>query len=219
MIISAIKKMMINVGLFVLELVPKNGLTKKLHRFFYLRWLLHEDYAVAIAEMARDVGMKVGKDCRLYTTNFQAEPFLIELGDHVLVADDVHFITHDGGVYTFQDEIPNIVGNYGKIKIGNNCFIGFGAYILPNVELGNNCIVGAGSVVVDSFPDNSVIFGNPAKLIFKTELYKKMKLMSKHTLIDDKYSFPGFNTLPPEVRKRFILDRIDDIPMRKPKKR
>ena len=44
-------------------------------------------------------------------------------------------------------------GNFGKIKIGNNCFIGMGAIILPNVEIGNNCIVGAGAVVMNSFPD------------------------------------------------------------------
>lgn len=53
----------------------------------------------------------------------------------------------------------------GKIKIGNNCFIGTNAIILPDVTLGNNVVVGAGSVVTKSFPNDVIIAGNPAKVI------------------------------------------------------
>ncbi len=51
------------------------------------------------------------------------------------------------------------------ITIGDNCWIGGGAVICPNVTLGNNVVVGAGSVVTKSFGDNVVIAGNPAKVI------------------------------------------------------
>ena len=51
------------------------------------------------------------------------------------------------------------------ITIGNGCWIGGGAIILPGVTIGNNCVVGAGSVVTKAIPDNSMAVGNPAKVI------------------------------------------------------
>ncbi|MFM5038902.1 DapH/DapD/GlmU-related protein [Aeromonas veronii] len=49
--------------------------------------------------------------------------------------------------------------------ISENCFIGYGAVILPGSTLGKQCIVGANSVVRGHFPDYSVIVGSPAKVI------------------------------------------------------
>jgi acetyltransferase-like isoleucine patch superfamily enzyme len=204
-----------------LDRIPKNesDTLKGLHRFLFLEQLAINDSPAAAVEYARDYGVKVGKDCRIYLTSlshYGPEPFLIELGDNVLISGNVQFITHDGGIYIFRKDLTNIVGNYGKIKIGNNCFIGYGAIILPNVQLGDNCIVCAGAIVTDSFPENSIIMGNPAKLVFKTSIYRKMKLSSRLTLTNDICSFPEFDTLPYEVRKKFILERIGNIPIKKP---
>ncbi|QQR96699.1 MAG: acyltransferase [Sphingobacteriales bacterium] len=51
------------------------------------------------------------------------------------------------------------------IVIGNDVWIGNGARILDGVVLGSGVVVGAGSVVTQSFPDNVVIAGVPAKII------------------------------------------------------
>ena len=51
------------------------------------------------------------------------------------------------------------------IRIGNDCWIGVNAVILPGVVLGNGCVVGANSVVTKSFPKFSVVGGVPAKLL------------------------------------------------------
>ena len=51
------------------------------------------------------------------------------------------------------------------ISIGKNCFIGCNSIILKGTTLGDGCVVGAGAVVSGQFPDNSIIVGNPGKVI------------------------------------------------------
>ena len=49
--------------------------------------------------------------------------------------------------------------------IGKDCVIGINSIILPGVRIGNEVIVGAGAVVTKDIPDNSIVVGNPAKVI------------------------------------------------------
>lgn len=60
--------------------------------------------------------------------------------------------------------------NAQEVNIGENCWIGVGAVILPGVTLGDNVVVGANSVVTNSFEKNVVIGGNPARVIKKVGL-------------------------------------------------
>lgn len=59
----------------------------------------------------------------------------------------------------------------GRIKIGDNCFIGSRSIILMNVIVGDNVIIGAGSVVSKDIPSNSVAAGIPAKVICTVDEY------------------------------------------------
>jgi len=43
-----------------------------------------------------EAGLKIGKDCRIYSMQFGSEPYLITIGNHVTISNDVQFITHDG---------------------------------------------------------------------------------------------------------------------------
>ena len=54
-------------------------------------------------------------------------------------------------------------------KIGNNVYLCAGAKVLGEIAIGDNSIVGANAVVLESFPENSVVGGVPAKLIKKIE--------------------------------------------------
>jgi acetyltransferase-like isoleucine patch superfamily enzyme len=119
----------------------------------------------------RKQGMKIGENCHFNTMSFSTEPYLIEVGNHVAIAGGTEIITHDGAVWCFYDELGP-VDVFGKIKIGNNVFIGDNCTILPNTTIGDNCIVGAGSVVRGKFPENSVIIGNPAKIVMKMSFQK-----------------------------------------------
>lgn len=119
----------------------------------------------------RKQGMKIGLDCLINTMSFSTEPYLIEIGNHVAIAGGTELITHDGAIWCFREEIP-YADVFGKIKLGNNVFIGDNCTILPNTEIGDNCIIGAGSVVRGKYPENSVIIGNPAKVVMKMSVQK-----------------------------------------------
>lgn len=95
-----------------------------------------------------------------YFQNFNAK---IYIGKGTCIAPNVGIITANHDLYNIDKHVD------GKdVIIGNKCWIGMNAIILPGVKLGDNIIVGAGSVVTKSFPDgNIVIAGNPAKIIKK----------------------------------------------------
>lgn len=65
--------------------------------------------------------------------------------------------------------LNKLINVYDKIiapvSIGNNCWIGARATILPGVTIGDFCVVAAGAVVTKDVPDYSVVGGVPAKLI------------------------------------------------------
>jgi serine acetyltransferase len=56
--------------------------------------------------------------------------------------------------------------------IGNNVNIGASVCILGDVVIGDNVVIGAGSVVVKSIPSNSIVVGNPARIIKYSETYQ-----------------------------------------------
>ena len=143
-------------------------------------WLLTEIYEKILltgnerrrVAYLRRKGIKIGENCIINTMKFSTEPYLIELGNQVRIANGTQFITHDGSIICFYDELKGEI--FGKIKIGNNVFIGSDCIIMLNTTIGDNCIVGAGSVVRGNFPANSVIFGNPAKAVFNINVLKML---------------------------------------------
>lgn len=61
----------------------------------------------------------------------------------------------------------NTVGASKPVIIGPNAWIGAGSMVLKGVRIGANSIVGAGAVVAFSVPDNTVVFGNPARVVWR----------------------------------------------------
>lgn len=120
-------------------------------------------YAEITNEYFRKKGILIGNRCLIYSNILTAEPYLIEIGNDVVVSTDVAFVTHD---YSIHSVLPSKANLFGKIIIGNNCFIGERSVLLYGVELSDNIIVAAGSVVTKSFTQKNIIIGgNPAKII------------------------------------------------------
>lgn len=109
-------------------------------------------------KFAKEIGVTIGEKCKLNDVpSWGSEPWLIKIGNHVEISFGVTFITHDGATWVFRDkEKYKDVIKYGKIVIGNNCFIGANSTILPGVEIGDNSIVGSCSLVNKKIPSGEV---------------------------------------------------------------
>ena len=100
----------------------------------------------------------------------------IEIGDNTAIGGNVKILDNDFHPIEVEERNRLLVDPNGgesklipskPIKIGMNCFIGCNAIILKGAVLGDGCVVGAGAVVAGRFEANSVIAGNPAKVIRK----------------------------------------------------
>src|SRR3569833_4193269 len=87
-------------------------------------------------------GLQIADDCRLEGMPFfGSEPFLISIGKKVTISGRVAFITHDGATAVFRSAPEySKVRKFGRITIHDNCFIGYGAIILPGVTIGPNSV-------------------------------------------------------------------------------
>lgn len=130
-------------------------------------------YQKSYIEICKSRGLKVGKNVIFIDTpDFGSEPYLIQIGDRTKITAGCRFINHDGAMYVIRSmEKYADARNFGRIKIGENCFVGNNCTFLPGSQMGNNCILGAGSVLNSSMPDNSVYAGVPAKFICTIEEY------------------------------------------------
>ena len=84
----------------------------------------------------------------------------IHIDENTLVAGGSIILSHDH-CKRVRDNQPYLTDTY----IGKNCFIAVKVIILAGIKIGDGVIVGAGSVVTKDVPSNSIVAGNPAKII------------------------------------------------------
>jgi acetyltransferase-like isoleucine patch superfamily enzyme len=84
----------------------------------------------------------------------KTHPSGIHIDAESYIAFDVAILAHDTTRRMYRDT-----------RIGKRCFIGARSIILPGITIGDNCIIGSGSVVTKDVPANSIVAGNPARII------------------------------------------------------
>ena len=143
----------------------KLGRDVKLSRFINLYGCRIGDETKIRAFVEIQKNASVGQRCKISSHTFVCEGVTIE--DNVFIGHGVTFI---------NDTYPRATTSGGELQtekdwrvettlVKRGASIGSGATILSNLVIGENAIVGAGSVVTHDVPANTVVAGNPAKVL------------------------------------------------------
>jgi acetyltransferase-like isoleucine patch superfamily enzyme len=143
----------------------KLGRDVKLSRFINLYGCQIGDETKIGAFVEIQKNASVGHRCKISSHTFVCEGVTIE--DNVFIGHGVTFI---------NDSYPRATTSGGELQsekdwrvettvVKRGASIGSGATILSNLVIGENAIVGAGSVVTHDVPANTIVAGNPAKVL------------------------------------------------------
>jgi acetyltransferase-like isoleucine patch superfamily enzyme len=123
-------------------------------------WLGHGT-KIRVHEGTVSIGAKtvLGQECTI--SAFQR----IDIGRECILADRVMLIDFDHGVVDVERPI-RLQGIYKRdVRVGHNCWIGYGVCLLRGVSVGDNAVVGTSAVVTRDLPANSVSAGVPARVL------------------------------------------------------
>ena len=156
----------------------------KVKKFFICNtygYFNHKKYMYYYKSLLKDMGVNIqgegptfiGMKTYLDGTDYN----LITIGEKTVISNNVTVLTHDfSNLLAIEIKNGNSEGYkhiMEPVKIGNKCFIGINATILPGTSIGDNTIVGAGAVVKGKIPSGVVVAGNPAKIISRVDEYAK----------------------------------------------
>jgi acetyltransferase-like isoleucine patch superfamily enzyme len=142
-------------------------------------------YSIRVA-LHRARGVTIGRNVFVGTAVILEtdRPHLVSIGSNVAISVRVTIIAHFAGTTQADRD-----GDESKIsvRIEDDVFIGPGVIILPNVTIGRGATVAAGSVVTRSVPPLTMVQGNPAKPVARSdvalmtvsprEYYRRLKLI------------------------------------------
>ncbi len=116
-------------------------------------------------DLGPDPVVRIGSGCSIGRGNQIIGHQSIEIGDDVFTGPNVYITDQN---HTYRDPAQPIGRQWPEnnpVVIGDGCWIGTGAIVLPGTRLGRNVAVAGGAVVRGEFPDHCVIAGVPAKIV------------------------------------------------------
>jgi acetyltransferase-like isoleucine patch superfamily enzyme len=142
----------------------KLGRDVKLSRFINLYGCEIGDETKIGAFVEIQKNATVGKRCKISSHTFVCEGVTIE--DNVFVGHNVAFINDSYPRATTGDQLQTEADwKVERTLVKNGASIGSGSTILASITIGENALVGAGSVVTKDVPANSIVAGNPARVL------------------------------------------------------
>lgn len=142
-------------------------LTKIIQKLRYLKYCYKGYNIDASTQMERNVNID------------RINPGGVYIGKDTIITSGVTINAHYLIPVSYEkngEQRTRYIGEKVDTRIGNSCVIGVGSMISAGVTIGNNCVVGAHSVVTRDVPDNTIVAGNPARVIKENIVMNGLKL-------------------------------------------
>lgn len=125
----------------------------------------------------------IGDNCLWGPWLLPLYPKLIRLHDNVKIHKTALLVTHDVLNRHLKECFPTKdFGHYEKIgciELMDNAYVSMYSIVMPDVRVNKNGIISAMSVVTSDVPENTIVSGNPAKPVGRTDLFAALRSMSK----------------------------------------
>lgn len=153
-----------------------------------ISYFSHRVYMKYYIPLLKWMGLIINGTPRYIATSVRFDDYRkISMGNRVVVSGECHFLTHDYSLTTALIAKGNIPTSdkaiIRGISVGNNVFIGRGSVIMPGTVIEDNVIIGAGSVVRGHIEKNSIVMGNPAKVV--SSIDEQMSKWENRLSVDD----------------------------------
>ena len=139
----------------------------------------------------RSLGMVIGDNTVVYSPRRciidGTRPWMIEIGKNVSITEGVTILTHGYDWSVFKGMYGDVLGSAGRVKIGDNVFIGMNSTILKGVTIGSNVVIGANSLINKDVPDNCVVVGNPQRVVCDIDSYLEKRRAAQVSEVADLY--------------------------------